>query len=172
MPERQSKIMGLSCRKALMPHCDHQCAHRTKDHTLVNTKGEQAICLLWLSIEAERQVCNSQRWKTRCCRNLSPRDCIFSQAMKGLLLLTMSFWDLGQFISTENVTDQDQLPWGDTRPMWDCALMAHLGAWEVHNALGSGNSYVVQLLPGLHTCASSICCVPPSPQHNWASTSK
>ena len=76
----------------------------------MNTKGEQAICLLWLSAEAERQVCNSQRWKTRGCRNLGPRDCISSQAMRGLLLLTMSSWDLGQFISTENVTDQDQVP--------------------------------------------------------------
>ena len=37
--------------------------------------------------------------------NLGPRDYISSQAMRGLLLLTISSWDLGQFISTESVTD-------------------------------------------------------------------
>ena len=52
----QRKTNKLSHRKALTLHCDPWCTHRMKNHILVNTKGEQGCCLLWLSLFGAREV--------------------------------------------------------------------------------------------------------------------
>ena len=59
-----------------MMHSDPWHTHRTKDRA--NTKGEQASCIQGPpSLEAERQVSDSQSQKARVCCNLSLRDLIF-----------------------------------------------------------------------------------------------
>ena len=66
----------------------------------------------------------------------------------GSQLLTMSSWDPGQLTSARSITAWDQLPRGDTWPIWDCALTAHLRnqaarTWEVnkiHSSPGTVHS--------------------------------
>ena len=82
-PGKQRKTKEFSCGKALMLHCDPWHAHRTKDPALANTKQGWVSCHLQPSLEAERPVHDSQRWKARGYCLLGPRDCISHQAMRG-----------------------------------------------------------------------------------------
>ena len=55
-------------------------------------------------LEAERQVCYSQSWKVRGCRNLGPRDSIFHQTVSRLPVAHHAFlgsWtvDVGQEVA-------------------------------------------------------------------------
>ena len=104
---RETRAKDLPPGKALTQHSDPWHTYRTKGHVLANTKGEWVRCHLQPSLEAERQTCNSQRWKARSCYKLSPRDCMSHQTVSRLPVVTTSYWDLWQFISTESVTDWD-----------------------------------------------------------------
>lgn len=66
IPERQKENKGPFLREGsnitlLTPGV----LKRIKSHALVSTKGEQAVCPLQPSLEAERQMHNSQRLKAR-----------------------------------------------------------------------------------------------------------
>ena len=171
-PERQTK--DLYHWKALMLHCDPWHVHRTKGHALANTKGEQA------SSHSQRTRRQRGTWVTVRGRKKgvsgisAPETASPTKLWAGCQLLTSPFWDLGWFISARSVTAWDQLSRWDTWPIWDCALMAHLGAWaawtwEVHTALDCGKSSVVhphwssccKLSP--HRLAMFVCKVLPSP---------
>ena len=56
----------------------------------------------------------------------------------GSQLLTTSSWDPGWLTSARRVKARDQLPRGDTRRIWDGALVAH-GNW------GPGSGEVIQM---------------------------
>ena len=150
-----------------MPHSEPWRVHRTNDHILANTKGGWAGCYMQPSTEADRQVCDSQRWKERDHCNFRPRDHITCQAMSSPPVTTHVF--LGSWMAhCQECHSLKQAPL--RRHMvhtWDCALMAHQWAWEawtweVYTALSCVNHYVVNPLWVLPTYASGICLQCPS----------
>ena len=109
----------------------------------MNTKGEQVVCPLQPSLEAERQMHDSQRLKARGRCKLSPRVETSAKLSAGCQLLTTFPWDPGWFIFARSVTAWDKHPWGDTWLTWDCT-QEHLWAWaawtwDLHTALNYGN---------------------------------
>ena len=87
MPEKQRKTKDLSYRRALTPHCDPWCTHRTitriAPYRILKESKPAAIYGPYYP-EAERQVHDSQRWKARGPCNFSPRDCTSLQAVSRL----------------------------------------------------------------------------------------
>ena len=87
MPEKQRKTKDLSYRRALKPHCDPWCTHRTITRIApcrILKENKPAAIYGPSYPKAERQVRDSQRWKARGHCNLSPRDCTFRQAVSRL----------------------------------------------------------------------------------------
>ena len=136
-------------------------------------------CCLWLSLEAERQVQDSQRRKAKDHCNLSPRGHVSQQAPSRLPTANHVFlgsWMVHICHQFTSVTAWDQLPWGNAQPT-GTALAVHPGAWaawtcEEHAALRCGSPRVVhplQVLPA-HECFVSS--APPPPKHSWASAPK
>ena len=150
--EKQRKTKDLSLWKALTLHCDPWHAHRTKDHTLANNKGQQVSCHLWLSLGAERQVHDSQRWRQGVATILTPETTFPTKLWTGCQLLTTSSWDPWWFMCARSVITWDQLPWGNASTTWDGAFMVHLGNWvtwtgevhKMHSSCGTVSSQSAQ----------------------------
>ena len=86
--------------------------------------------------------------------NTDPTDHNYHQAVNTCPSLPTSSWEPEWLGSAKDVTTWNQLPQGSTRPTPDWATSLRAQPWQA-----------------LCTHPSSICCTPPSSQHNWASES-
>ena len=162
-----------------MPHSDPWLTHRTKDLALANITGGQTACRLWPSLEAERQVCNSQRWKVRGCWNLGPRDCT---------LLPSGEWAASHYLHLPGILDASDLPGvlqiensslEETHSPPGTVILCHIQEptwlgpemckppWAMATLLWS-----IHCASSPHTPTKFVFSVPPSQHHNWTNENK
>ena len=130
-----------------MLHCDPWHAHRTKDPALENTKQGWVSCHLQPSLEAERQVHDSQRWKARGHCHLGPRDCISHQAMRGPPVTNHTFLGSSRSVTPET-SSPEEMELCSHRPPRNLSSLYLGGAC----CLGRGNPMWSIYCKCSHTC--------------------